>query len=80
MFILQILKLKIEFYFLKNYMKKQKQTVILYKMMKMQYTEYMNEAEFDQEFEVPAKTINDLIREIQESDEELLKRLGNTDL
>lgn len=40
----------------------------------------MNEAEFDKEFEVPPKTINDLIREIQESDEELLKRLGNSDI
>ena len=40
----------------------------------------MNEADFDKEFNIPEKTINDLIREIQESDEESLKRLGNSDI
>lgn len=40
----------------------------------------MNEADFDKEFEIPQKTINDLIREIQESDEDLMKRLGNSDI
>jgi hypothetical protein len=37
----------------------------------------MNEAEFDKEFVIPEKTINDIIREIVETDGELLPRLEN---
>ena len=35
--------------------------------MGMVYSICMNEAEFDREFNIPEKTINDIIREIVES-------------
>lgn len=41
------------------------------------YTVYMNEADFDKEFIIPEKTINDIIREIKETNGELLERLGS---
>ena len=40
----------------------------LYKPKTLQYTDYMNEADFDKEFSMPEKTINDIKREIEESD------------
>lgn len=36
-------------------------------MTVMVYSIYMNEADFDREFNIPEKTINDIIREIVES-------------
>lgn len=37
----------------------------------------MNEADFDREFSIPEKTINDIIKEIVETNGELLNRLGS---
>lgn len=37
----------------------------------------MNEKDFDKEFEVFPKTINDVVKEIIETNSELLERLGS---
>lgn len=34
----------------------------------MVYSIYMNEADFDREFNIPEKTINDIKREIEETE------------